>query len=170
MRGKIYLGLGVLSAALLPFGLSTTNARTPSVASLRGTCIWQEVKFPTTSGDQQAVGPATILAAMHFDGSGTMTMDYDVNINGAYSSTDAVPGSYSVDSTGHGSFAFTSPASGYIRTYDFRISPSGHTIYSIAQSDGVGTVSQRVSAGSCVFQEEDESRFSQHDSGFFSRH
>jgi hypothetical protein len=98
-----------------------------------------------------------------------MTMDYDVNINGSYSSTNGVQGSYSVDSTGHGNFMFTSPASSYLRTYDFRVSADGHTIYTIAQSDGTGNVTQRVSAGSCTFQEEGESRFGQHDSGFFSR-
>lgn len=170
MRKAIFLGLGVLGAALLPFGLSNTNARTPSVADLRGTCIWQEVKFPTTIGDQQGAGPATILALIHFDGKGAMLMDYDTNINGTYSSTNAVQGFYSVDSTGHGTFTFTSPASGYVRTYDFRESPNGRTIYTIAQSDGLGTVAQRVSAGTCRFDDEDESRFDRHDSGFFSHH
>jgi hypothetical protein len=170
MRKAISLGLGVLSAALLPFGLSNTNARTPSVAGLRGTCIWQEVKFPTTSGDQLGAGPATILALVHFNGNGAMLMDYDTNINGTYSSTNAVQGFYSVDSTGHGNFTFTSPASGYVRTYDFRESANGRTIYTIAQSDGLGTVAQRVSAGACSFDDEDESRFDRHESGFFSHH
>ncbi|MGH9678529.1 MAG: hypothetical protein ACRD4Y_01120 [Candidatus Acidiferrales bacterium] len=170
MRRMIYLSLGVLGAALLPFGLSNTSARAHSAANLRGTCVWQEAKFPTTSGDQAGVGPATILATIKFDGSGAMTMDYDANIDGTYSSTNGVLGSYSIDSTGHGTFSFASPASGYVRTYDFRISPDGNTIYTMAQSDGVGNVSQRVSFGSCSFRDDDESRSGEHDSGPFSRH
>jgi hypothetical protein len=157
MRAIIYLGLGALGAILVPFGLSTTNARTPSVASLKGTWIWQEIKYPTTSGDQVGAGPAAILASVHFDGTGEMIMDYDVNINGTYSSTNAVPGSYSVDLNGHGSFSFTSPASGYLRTYDFRVSPSGDTLYTIAQSDGTGSVTQRLSVGACTFRDHEES-------------
>jgi len=156
MRRIIYLSLALLSAVLVPLGLRNTNARTPSVPHLRGTCIWQEVKIPTS--DQLGVGPATILASIHFGESGAMTMDYDVNLNGSYSSTNGVQGSYSVDSTGHGNFSFTSPASGYMRTYDFRVSADGHTLYTIAQSDGTGSFTQRVSAGSCTFQEQDESR------------
>jgi len=153
MRRIIYLSLAVLSALLAPLGLNNTNAGTPSVPNLRGTCIWQEVKIPTS--DQLGVGPATILAYIHFGENGALTMDYDVNINGTYSSTNGVQGSYAVDSTGHGSFTFTSPASLYVRTYDFRVSADGHTIYTIAQSDDTGSVTQRVSAGSCTFQEQD---------------
>lgn len=78
-------------------------------------------------------------------------MDYDANINGYYSSTNGVPGSYSVDSTGHGNFTFTSPASGYVRTYDFRVSPNGNTIYTMAQTDGVAIPAERISTGSCTF-------------------
>lgn len=133
MRRIIYLSLAVLSAVLLPLGLRNTKARTHSLPNLRGTCIWQEFKYPTTSGDQQGVGPATVLASIHFDGSGALTMDYDANINGTWSSTNGVQGSYSVDSTGHGSFSFLSPASGYVRTYDFRVSPNGNTIYTMAK-------------------------------------
>ena len=44
-----------------------------------------------------------------------------------------MPGSYSIDSADQGSFTITSPASGYVRTYDFRVSPNGNTIYTIAQ-------------------------------------
>jgi len=167
MRMKFFLGVLVLTVALLLLGLGNTNARRPSVPNLRGSCIWQEVKFPTTSGEQQGVGPATILASIHFDGSGALTMDYDVNINGTYSSTNGVPGLYSVDPTGHGSFSFTSPASGYVRTYDFRVNSTAHTIYTIAQSDGVGSVAQRVSAGSCTFEEQDEGRSVNMHPGFF---
>ena len=167
MPRAIYLSLAVLSVVLLPLGLRNTNARTPSGPNLRGTCIWQEVKFPTS--DQLGMGPTTILASVHFGERGAMTMDYDVNINGTYSSTNGVQGFYTIDSTGHGSFSFTSPASLYVRTYDFRVSADGHTMYTIAESDGTGNVSQRVSAGSCIFQEEDQNRFGQHDSGFFSR-
>lgn len=151
MRAMIYLSLGALFALLAPLQLPTTHARTFSAASLRGACIWQEVKYPTTVGDQDAAGPATILASVNFDGNGAFTMDYDANINGTYSSTNSVSGVYSVDPTGHGSFMFTSPASGYVRTYDFRLSPNGRTIYSIAQSDGVSSVAERVSAGTCTF-------------------
>ncbi|HVC00294.1 MAG TPA: hypothetical protein VNJ12_13325 [Candidatus Dormibacteraeota bacterium] len=151
MRG-IFL-LGALAAALVPMGLQNAPGRRFSVASLKGTCIWQEVKLPTTSGDAQNLGPATILASIRFDGYGAMTMDYDVNLNGTYTSTNGVAGSYSVDSTGHGTFAFTSPASGIVRTYDFRVSPNGQTIYTIAQSDGGLSVTQRVSTGSCRFQD-----------------
>ena len=151
MRRIIFLG--VLTAALLPLGLGTTNARTFSAANLRGTCIWQSVAYPTSSGDQVAAGPTTILASVNFDGNGAMTLDYDVNINGAYSSSGAVQGFYSVDPTGHGSFTFTSPDSGTVLTYDFRVSSTGHTIYTIVQSYGGQIVTPRVSAGTCSFQE-----------------
>jgi hypothetical protein len=171
MRRIIYLSLGVLAAALLPFGLSNTKARTPAFPNLRGTCTWQEFKYPTTS--DEGLGPASILASIHFDGSGALTMDYDTNVNGTYSSTNGVAGSYSVDSTGHGSFSFTSPATSYFRIYDFRVSPNGNTIYTMAKQDGTSAnnlgPTQRVSAGSCIFQE-DENRSDQHDSGFSSRH
>ena len=151
MKRKIFLG--VLTAALLPLGLGNTNARTFSAANLRGTCIWQSVAYPTSSGDQVAAGPTTILASVNFDGNGAMTLDYDVNINGSYFSTDAVPGLYSVDPTGHGNFTFTSPDSGTVLTYDIRVSSTGHTLYTIVQSYGGQTVTPRVSAGTCSFQE-----------------
>lgn len=160
MRMRIIGGVAVLGAALLPLGLSTTNARPPAVANLKGSCIWQEGKFPTS--DQSTVGPATVLATMHFEGSGRMTMDYDANVNGTYSSTNGALGSYSIDSTGHGSFWFISPATNYLRTYDFRVSPHGHTLYTMAQADGTGSVTQRVSTGACVFEDQGESPFSQH--------
>jgi|GEM_PF-6934304 len=168
MRRIGFLSLALVSGFAVLFGLANTNARTRSVATgtpqregsahdqglnLKGTCIWQELKIATTTGEQQGAGPATILASLNFDGSGRMTMDYDTNINGSYSSTNNVPGSYTLDPTGHGSFSFTSPASGYVRTYDFRMSPNGHTIYTMAQSDGVGTIAQRVSIGSCSLQQ-----------------
>ena len=124
-----------------------------SVANLRGTCIWQSVGFPTSSGDQKAAGPTTVLASVNFDGKGAMTLDYDANINGTYSSTNAVPGVYSVDSTGHGSFTFTSPPTGNVLTYDFRVSSTGHTIYTMVQSYGGQIVTPRVSSGACSFQE-----------------
>lgn len=149
---KIIL-LGVLTAALPALGLGNTNARTFSVASVKGTCIWQSVAYPTSSGDQEAAGPTTILASVNFDGNGGLTLDFDVNVNGTYSSTDAVSGFYSVDSKGHGSFTFTSPASGSVLTYDFRVSSTGHTIYTIVQSYGGRVVTPRVSAGTCSFQE-----------------
>jgi hypothetical protein len=102
-----------------------------------------------------------------------MTMDYDANVNGIYNSTNGVSGSYSVDSTGHGSFVFLSPATSYFRSYDFRVSPNGNMIYTMAKQDGTSIgdlgASQRVSTGSCTFQEEDENRSDQHESGFFSR-
>ena len=145
--------LGVLTAAMLPFGLQNTTGRRFSAATLKGTCIWQEVKYPTTSGEEQGLGPATILASVHFDGSGGMTMDYDANVNGTYSSTNGASGSYSIDSTGHGRFTFTSPATSIVRTYDFRISSNGRALYTIAEADGGLSVTQRVSAGSCRFQE-----------------
>jgi hypothetical protein len=171
MRRIIYLSLAVLSAVLVPLELSKTNASTPSVPNLRGTCIWQEFKYPTTISDQQGLGPASVLASIHFGESGAMTMDYDANVNGIYSSTNGVSGSYSVDSTGHGSFSFLSPATTYFRTYDFRVSPNGHTIYTMAKQDGtsIGDLgpTQRVSTGSCTFQEEDENRSGQHDSVLF---
>ncbi len=151
MRRIIFLG--VLTAVLLPLGLGKTNARTFSAANLRGTCIWHSVAYPTTTGNQQGAGPTTILASVTFDGNGGMTLDYDVNINGSYFSTDAVLGFYSVDPNGHGSFTFTSPDSGTVLTYDFRVSPTGHTLYTIVQTYGGQVVTPRVSAGSCSFQE-----------------
>ena len=150
---KRIIFLGVLAAALLPLGQGTTNARTFSAANIRGTCIWQSVAYPTTSGGQQAAGPTTILASVNFDGNGAMTLDYDVNINGSYFSSKAVPGFYSVDPTGHGSFTFTSPDSGIVLTYDFRVSSTGHTIYTIVQTYGGQSLTSRVSAGTCSFQE-----------------
>jgi hypothetical protein len=149
---KIIL-LGVLTAALLPQGLRDTTGRRFSTASLRGTCIWQVVSYSTTSGSEDGVGPSTILASVSFDGHGAMTLDYDVNVDGSYSSTDAVPGFYSVDPTGHGSFTFTSPASGSVLTHDFRVSSTGQTIYTIVQSYGGQAVTPRISAGTCNFQE-----------------
>jgi hypothetical protein len=151
MRRKFILGM--LTAALLPLGLGNANARTFSDASLKGTCIWQSVAFPTSSGDQVAAGPTSILASVTFDGHGALTLDFDVNINGSYTSTDAVSGFYSVDSKGHGSFTFTSPPSGNTLTYDFRISSTGHTIYTMVQSYGGKTLTPRISYGSCSFQE-----------------
>jgi len=155
MRRKFFLGM--LTAALLPLGLGNANARTFSDASLKGTCIWQSVAYPTTSGDQQQepAGPTSILASVTFDGRGALTLDFDVNLNGTYTSTDAVPGTYSVDSKGHGSFTFTSPSSLTTLTYDFRVSSTGHTLYTIVQSYGgpSGTPTPRVSSGSCSFQE-----------------
>lgn len=156
MRRIIYLSLTVLSVVLVPFGLSNTKATSPSVPNLTGTCIWQEFKFPTTSGEGSkppgtSVGPATVMASIYFNGNGTLTMDYDANINGIYSSTNGVRGTYFVDSTGHGSFSFLSPASGYLRTYDIRVSPNGKTIYTMAQTDGVTIPAQRISTGTCTF-------------------
>ena len=148
----VYFSLGVLSVFLVPFALKNTDAKTPSAVNVKGTCIWQEVKYPTTSGEAADVGPATIVASLNFDGNGGIMMDYDVNIDGTYTSTNGVPGSYSVDPTGHGTFTFMSPASNIIRTYDFRVSPNGHSIYTIAQSDGGFAVTQRVSFGTCSFQ------------------
>lgn len=145
--------LGALIATLLPIGLQNTPGKRFSTASLKGACIWQEVKYPTTTSAEQGLGPATILATIHFDGYGGMKMDYDVNIDGTYTSTNGVQGIYTVDSIGHGSFSFTSPASGVERAYDFRMSRDGHTIYTIAKSDGDMGVSQRVSLGSCRFQD-----------------
>lgn len=145
--------LGALTAALLPIGMQNISGRRFSEAGLKGTCIWQEIKFPTTSSSAQGLGPATILASLHFNGSGILTMDYDVNIDGTYTSTNNVQGTYSLDLTGHGTFAFTSPASGVIRTYDFRVSKDGGTIYTIAKADAGLDVSQRVSIGTCKFQD-----------------
>ena len=173
MRRIIYLSLAALAAASLPLGLNNTRARASSVPSLKGTCIWQEFKYPTTISDQQGLGPASILASVHFNGGGAMTMDYDTNVNGSYTSTNGVQGSYTVDTTGHGSFSFLSPATGFVRTYDFRVSLNGNTMYTMAEQDGTSAdnlgPTQRVSMGSCTFQEEDENRSDQHDSGFFSR-
>jgi len=72
----------MLTAALLPLGLGNANAKTFSVASLKGTCIWRSVSVPTSSGDKEAAGPTTILASVRFDGNGALTLDYDVKING----------------------------------------------------------------------------------------
>ena len=60
MRRKFFLGM--LTAALLPLGLGNANARTFSDASLRGTCIWQSVAYPTTSGDQNRNLPVQQLS------------------------------------------------------------------------------------------------------------
>jgi hypothetical protein len=91
------------------------------------------------------------MASIYFNGNGALTMDYDANINGIYSSTYGVRGTYFVDSSGHGSFSFLSPASGNVRTYDIRVSPNGKTIYTMAQTDGVTIPAQRISTGSCTF-------------------
>lgn len=150
-RNRIFLITALV--ALLPLGLGNANARTFSAASLKGTCIWQSVSIPTSSGDAEAAGPATILASVHFNGDGALTFDYDVNINGTFTSTDAVPGTYSVDSSGHGNFTFTSPASANILTYDFRLSSNRHTLYTIVQTYAGRSVTPRVAYGTCTFQE-----------------
>lgn len=145
--------LGVLAVALLPLGLRETTNRRFSVASLKGTCIWQANAYPTTSGEEESAGPVNILASITFDGNGQLKLSYDVNINGAYTSHDGVPGVYSVDPTGHGSFSYTSPASGTRLTYDFRVSSTGHVIHTIIQSYNDRPLSPRVDAGTCNFQE-----------------
>ncbi len=154
--------LAMLPAAALFLGIANPDTLMAAAAgapgedsgqrqNLRGTCIWQELKVATTSGDQQGAGPAAVLASINFDGRGGISMDYDANVDGAYGSTNGVPGTYTVDATGHGSFTFTSPASGYVRTYDFRVSSNGRTLYTMSLSDGTGSVAQRVSVGTCTF-------------------
>jgi hypothetical protein len=145
--------LGVLAATLLMLGLRNTTPRKFSTASLKGACIWQANAYPTTSGDQESAGPVNILASMTFDGNGHLMLDYDVNINGVYSSHNGASGVYDVDPTGHGSFNYTSPASGTRLTYDFRLSSTGRTMYTIIKSYNDRDVSPRVDAGTCRFQE-----------------
>jgi hypothetical protein len=151
MRRMLLLGLP--AATLLLVGLNNAGTRNFSAASLKGTCIWQANAYPTTSGDLESAGPVNILASINFDGNGQLKLDYDVNINGVYSSHNGVPGVYDVDPTGHGSFSYTSPASGTSLTYDFRLSSTGRTMYTIIKSYNERDASPRVDAGMCRFQE-----------------
>ena len=152
MSSAVALLLGIANpAALMAAAAGNPGEESGQRQNLRGICIWQELKVATTGGDQQSAGPATVLASINFDGRGGISMDYDANVDGAYSSTNGVPGTYTVDAAGHGSFTFASPASGYVRTYDFRVSPNGRTLYTMSLSDGTGSLAQRVSVGTCTF-------------------
>lgn len=150
---KRILRRGALVAALLIAVPGAGAASSYSVASLNGTCVWQGIYYPTTGGDQVQAGPATILAPLTFDGAGHLTVNYDSNVNGTFTSASVVSGTYTVDATGHGSFTYLSPATGTQVVYDFRISPHGHLIRTILQSNVSGPVSTRVSDGICSFNE-----------------
>jgi|SRR5579875_492562 len=130
---------------------SSAHAASWSLASLNGQCIWHAAGVPTTSGMQNGKGPFSFIAAVTFDGRGSLTMNYHLNLDGAYSVNDDVPGSYTVDPDGHGTLTYTSPATGSERTYDFFITPHGKEIKTIYHGNGVNALSDRVAWGICRF-------------------
>lgn len=145
--------LGLLATGLVTLGLHGAGERRFSVASIRGTCIWQSAAYPTTSGSEEFAGPSAKLSAITFDGNGKFTMDYDLNLDGKFSSSNGVPGVYSVDSNGHGHFTYTSPASNKTLTFDFRMSRNGQVMHTMTESYSARTETPRVDSGTCSFED-----------------
>ena len=143
---------GVALALIL---LAVGGARSSgfSSASLNGSCIWQILAVPTTSGDQINAGPVTTLSWATFDGRGNVSIDYDVNIDGAFNSSSAVQGTYSGDASGHGTIIYVSPVSGNTVESDFFITPLGQAILTQTRGYGNQQITPRVSNGACVFSD-----------------
>jgi|SRR5579875_410006 hypothetical protein len=147
-----YLVLAALAAAVVwasPAGWSATGY---SVASLKGVCIWLNVAAPTVSGQEAGRGPATILSPITFDGNGHVTLDYYINLNGAFSEMPDVQGTYTVDADGSGTLSYLSPASGQSINFDFYLEPDGdlRTIHSTSQGK---TLTDWVTSGECTFSQ-----------------
>jgi hypothetical protein len=145
----------ILPGALLVLLLTSSGASSAaySVASLNGTCLWDSLFYPTSSGIQNNAGPAAVLAPLSFDGAGHLSFTYDINLNGTFSSTANVRGTYTVDATGRGTLSYNSPATGKDLVFDFRISPHGHVIRTIFETYGGQPATPRVGTGVCTFAE-----------------
>lgn len=150
---------GLLStAALLGAALTLVSFRTANAfsnASLNGVCTWSTVAVQTTSGAATTppAGPLTVLARITFNGKGSFKMDYDVAKNGTFSRHLGVPGTYSVDVGGHGTFNFISPTSGNAIGIDFYISPLGDALDTQYATYGTTVPEPRIGTGRCVFHE-----------------
>lgn len=145
----------LIAAAMV--GISAVPAmafRSSQASKLKGTCIWQSVSYETTSGAAVSAGPVTTLAQLTFDGHGSLAIEnYDVNNNGTFGSTTSIQGAYQVDSSGHGSFTYTSPISGRTLTFDFLLTPMHKAIKVMLQSDQNQPPLPRVASGECRFDE-----------------
>ncbi len=137
----------------MAFGSAALAAQSP-LRRLRGTCVWQSVSYPTTSGAAANAGPVTNMAQLTFDGQGNLAIaNYDVNINGTFFSNASVQGSYQIDSSNHGSFTFTSPVSGRVFVFDFFLTPKRKALKIMLQSDNNPPPLPRVASGECRFDE-----------------
>jgi hypothetical protein len=145
-----------LSIALTIVTISCTSAMAADSQPrrLRGSCVWQSVSYETTSGASSSAGPVTVLAQFTFDGKGKLLINnYDVNTNGTFASSGAFEGTYQIDSSGHGSFTYTSPISARTITFDFFQTPNRKAIRTMLQSDNNPPPVPRVSSGECRFSE-----------------
>lgn len=144
-----------LAAGLMLFWVGGHGAHSAgfSAASLDGSCIWQILAVPTTSGGQAQAGPVTTLSWATFDGAGHVALDYDLNLNGTFSSSITVNGTYTVEANGHGSILYTNPVSGNVVDSDFFITPLGQAILTQTRAFNANAVTPRVSNGTCVFSE-----------------
>jgi|SRR5579885_2556669 hypothetical protein len=149
-RGVPAMLLITLSLALWPY---TAGAREWSKSSLRGRCIWHATGLPTTSGQRNGKGPFTIIAAVTFDGKGSLSMDYHANVDGAYGDIPNLGGVYSVDPDGHGTLTYTGPLSGVTATYDFYVTPRGRELLLIYRSNTTAPITDRIAWGRCQFQD-----------------
>lgn len=153
-RRSVKRGLAGLTAGLVLLWVGgSAHSGSFSNASLNGSCIWQILAVPTTSGDQTNAGPVTTLSWATFDGAGNVTIDYDVNIDGAFSSSPPVRGTYNVDPSGHGTLIYLSPVTGNAVESDFFITPLGQAILTQTRGYGAQQITPRVSNGSCVFSD-----------------
>jgi|GEM_PF-1576799 hypothetical protein len=119
-------------------------------ALLQGTCIWQSLSLATA---QSSAGPATVLSPLSFDGAGHVRFDYYANINGTFSTSPSVTGTYQMNTSGHGSMSYVSPASGALLTFDLYLMPGGKGFHTILSNYQNQSVSPRVSKGTCQFDE-----------------
>ena len=133
---------------------SVAMADDSSLRMLKGKCVWQSVSYETTSGASSSAGPVTSLAQFTFDGKGNLTIgEYDVSTNGTFASASGVKGTYQVDSTGHGTFSFTSPISGRSLVFDFLLTPKHKALKTMLQSDNNPPPLPRVASGECRFDQ-----------------
>lgn len=131
-------------------GSSANSSGSSADALLQGTCIWQSLSLATA---QSSAGPATILSPLTFDGAGHVGFDYYANINGTFSTTPSVTGTYQMNASGHGSMSYVSPASGALLTFDLYMMPGGKGFRTILSSYQNQAPSPRVSKGTCQFDE-----------------
>ena len=143
----------ILAAPLIMLSACGSSSGSNNSADLQkhGTCIWQNFSLPVTT--QASAGPSTILAPLSFDGAGHVSFDYYVNINGTFSVTLGVTGTYQMGPGGHGSMTYTSPASSNTLVLDLYLTPDGHAIRLITQAYANQPVPLRVGSGLCRFDE-----------------